>query len=269
MKDTQLDSGFADAVRSELIAIGTRSSLLQRHQRRVRLAVAGVVAAGIALGTTGAALVITGIPGTTTVTALGDALVVTRTGTSTIELGPAAAGATSVIIDVTCASRSGAISVPSTNGFSQDASGTVTPSVGTTDWDCAVRSTTVRIRDGYLAPGTTSITVTADPGTTWTAKIQYASSTTSPFGINAHGQTFGADNSVNGEPDLQGAQATNGKVGYIVSKDFRAFHGCGYLPVYESDGTTVIGEFSIGMDENGVSQCITASPTPTAVAPAP
>jgi hypothetical protein len=65
-------------------------------------------------------------------------------------------------------------------------------------------------------------------------------------------------------PDLQGAQATNGKVGYVYTKQFNSFMGCGYLPVYDSDGTTVIGQFSIGIDPvTGANQCdSSSSPTP-------
>lgn len=46
-----------------------------------------------------------------------------------------------------------------------------------------------------------------------------------------------------------GAQATNGKDGYVLVAQWTAFHGSGYIPVYESDGTTVIGRFSIGITD--------------------
>jgi hypothetical protein len=245
MNDSDLDPGFAAAVRAELVAIGTKRSRLQRHQRRSRLAVAGIIAVA-ATATTGAAIVATSFPGSTTVAPIGNAVTVTRTGTATIDLGPAGTGANSVIIDVTCTGRTGTISVPSTNGFSQDASGKTTPLVGMTSWDCAKRSTTVHIKDGFLAPGSTSITITADPGTTWRAIAQYGGSSTSDWAVNAHGQTYGAPNAKNGFPDLQGAQATNGKLGFIYTKEFGAFTGTGCISVYKSDGTTVIGEFGIG-----------------------
>ena len=47
-------------------------------------------------------------------------------------------------------------------------------------------------------------------------------------------------------PDLQAAQATNGKQGYIFTKDIFAMDHDGYINVYESDGTTVIGKFAFG-----------------------
>lgn len=245
MNQRDLNPGFAAAVRAELTAIGTKKSRLQSHQRRTRLALAGIIALAAA-ATTGAAIVAAGFPGTTTVAPIGEAVGVTRTGTATIDLGPATNGANTVILDVTCISATGNISVPSTGGFSQDSSGRTATLNGWSSWDCAKRPTTVHIKDGYLAPGSSSITVTADPGTSWKAIAQYGGSTTTPFGVNANGQTYGAPNAKYGFPDLQGAQATNGKVGFIYVKEFGSFKGNGCINVYKSDGTTVIGKFAIG-----------------------
>jgi hypothetical protein len=244
---SNLDSDFAGAVRAELVAIGTKKSRLQRHQRHTRLAVVGIIVIAVAGATTGAAVVVNNFPGATSVAHVGRMVSATHTGTASIDLGPAASGANSVILDVTCISDTGNISVPSTPGVVQDASGKVVRSVTEwSGWDCAKRSSTVHISDGYLSPGSTSITVTADPGTTWKALAQYGVSTTSAWGINAHGQTYGGSNKKYGTPDLQGAQATNGKLGYINVKEWDSFQGTGSINVYESDGTTVIGKFSIG-----------------------
>jgi len=266
MNLTDLEPDFANAVRSELAAIGTKASYLQRQQRRLRLVAIGIGVLAIGLASTGAAIVVTHFPGSTQVTPITEPVDVTRTGTATIDLGPAPSGANTVIIDVTCISSSGKISVPTTDGESQDATGHVTPSVGTADWDCALRPTLVHNSDGYLEPGAHSITVTADPGTTWRASARYASSTVTPFGVNAHGQTFGQANNVNGEPDLEGAQATNGKIGYVFNNQLREFRGCGYISVYKSDGTTVIGEFSIGMEDgHPTAECADLTPSPLTV----
>jgi len=87
--------------------------------------------------------------------------------------------------------------------------------------------------------------------------------------VNESGLTYG--NSVNrsGEyPDLIRVEATNGRVGYayateiqgenvtFTSDELRAFNERGvftlYVPVYEADGTTTIGEFPICVDaDNG------------------
>jgi len=265
MNLTDLEPDFANAVRAELAAIGTTASRLQRQQRRLRLVAISIGALAIGIATTGAAIAVTHFPGSTQVTSIAEPVDVMRTGTATIDLGPAPSGANTVIIDITCVSASGTISVPSTVGAEQDGSGIVIPSVGASEWDCAVVKNTTHIRDGYLKPGSDSITVTADPGTTWKASARYANSTTTPFGVNANGQTFGEPNSVQGEPDLEGAQATNGKVGFIFIKQLLEFSGCGYLNVYESDGTTVIGKFPIGQHGDGTTDCDpTPSPVPTA-----
>jgi hypothetical protein len=246
---SDLNPAFADAVRAELAAIGTAKSRLQRHQRHTRLVTAGIGVIAVIGVTTGAAVVINSFPGSTQVAALGSAVSTSHTGTATIDLGPAPADANSIVLDVTCISDKGNISIPSTPGVAQDASGKV---VGTgmemIGWDCAKSSTAVHISDGYLAPGSTSITVTADAGTSWKADARYGNTTVTPWGINAHGQTFGDSNKKDGVPDLLGALGTNGKVGFINSKELDSFEGTGYINVYESDGTTVIGKFPIGLD---------------------
>ncbi len=244
---SNLNSDFADAVRAELVAIGTKKSRLQQHQRHTRLVVSGIIVIAVVGATTGAAVIINNFPGTTSVAPVGHVVSATHTGTATIDLGPAPSGSNSVILDVTCISNTGNITVPATPGVTQDASGKIANSMTEWgEWDCARRSSTVHIKDGYLSPGSTSITVTADPGTTWKALAQYGDTTTSAWGINAHGQTYGASNKKNGSPDLQGAQGTNGKLGYINVNEWDSFMGTGYINLYESDGTTVIGKFSIG-----------------------
>lgn len=78
---------------------------------------------------------------------------------------------------------------------------------------------------------------------------------------NARGQTYGvATDVLEDDPDLIKAEATNGRVGYVLSADLLgpAFsspqEASGYsaavaarggvtIPVYESDGATVVGEF--------------------------
>ncbi|WNM24430.1 hypothetical protein [Demequina capsici] len=77
------------------------------------------------------------------------------------------------------------------------------------------------------------------------------------------GETYGVD-ADDAHPDLIAAYATNGKVGYIRRTELEAVQGplptspaeaaarmqdptpgTGSIPVYESDGVTVIGEFTI------------------------
>ena len=238
MSTTEMNPDFARAVRTELTAIGTKGSRLQRHQQRTRALALGIGLIGLAGATTGAAVVVNNLPGTTTVTSLGNIATATHTGTASIDLGPAPAHAATVVVDLTCLGNVGKVSLATD------------PSIGSegdsVEVDCALTRRTAHIDDALLpAAGTTSIIITATPGTEWKAVAQYASSYITAWGVNAHGQTYGVDNG-RGMPDLQAAQATNGRQGYILTKQLLHCDGEGDIPVYESDGSTVIGQFHIG-----------------------
>lgn len=237
--NSTMDPVFAAGVENELAALGTGRSRLQRHQRRVR---AGAVAGGVlalAGALTGAAM-LGGLPGQTTVDPFDATVSGSYTGTATIDLGPVPEGADRVILDVTC-DEGGSMEVPT-----NPAAGTLR---GAVTWNCTdpIRENkTVKIEDGLLPTGgDTTITITADAGTPWTVVARYGSSTTTPWGVNARGETYGVPNA-NGVPDLVSAQATNGEIGYTRESEQFAFEGEGYLPVYESDGETQIGWFPIG-----------------------
>ncbi|MHA6694670.1 hypothetical protein [Homoserinimonas sp. A520] len=244
MSITEMDAEFARGVRAELAAIGTKDSRLQRHQRRAR-AVAMSISAVVLLGaTTGAAVIINNLPGTTTVAPLGNIVTATHTGTASIDLSPAPANATVVVIDLTCVSDTGRVSLLTVPSAGSEGPGGVevncTSNVGRT----------IHIEDGLLpTAGTTSITITADPGTTWNATAQYATSATTDWGVNPNGQTYGVPN-VNGVPDLTAAQATNGEQGYVYAEELLAMDHEGFIDVYASDGTTVVGQFPIGIVAN-------------------
>ena len=242
-----MNATTAEAVREELVSIGTSGSHLQRHQRRARLAGLAVGVAVLAAATTGAAIVIDAFPGETTVTPLGAIVSVSGTGTTTVDIGPAPSDAGSVVADITCTGAQGTISI-------QTNPGAETQIPGGAKMDCAfVGVAPMHVDDGLLpAAGATSFTITADPGTTWDATLQYASSSSTPWAVNANGQTYGVPNA-NGAPDLTPARATNGKVGYILEAELSAFEGEGFIDVYEQDGTTVIGQFPIGGGSVGVS----------------
>jgi hypothetical protein len=249
MTTPEMDTRLANAVRAELMAIGTHHSRLKRQQRRTRALAIGIALIAIAGVTTGAAIVVNSVPGATTVTPLGGIVSATGTGTGTMDVGPAPAKAGAVIVTVTCLNPQGTISVdtrPQSKGFVG----------GFSTIYCERRSTPMTVKDGLLPkPGTTTITITADPGTRWKATAEYASSTTSAWGVNAHGQTYGLCD-YDGCPDLTAAQVINGEEGYIYDREFAEFEGSGYIKVYKADGTTVIGRFAIGIVDGG------SSPTP-------
>lgn len=237
MNAATLDPTLSDAIEDELAALGTKNSRLQRHQRRVRGGAAAIASIAVAGMITGGAIVISNLPGETTTNPLGKVVTGSYEGTASIDLGEVPDGAGAVILDITC-TEGGTIEVATVQ---QDQSVT---------WDCSnpIRKDTTHIIDGRLPePGSTSITVTADPGTAWSVTAQYASRVSTEWETNANGQTYGVPND-KGSPDLVAAQAANGKIGYIFPGDTLSL-GVGVegtINVYESDGTTVIGQFPIG-----------------------
>ncbi|MGB3730468.1 hypothetical protein [Microbacterium sp.] len=244
--NTTLDPIFAAALERELMAVGTRRSRLRRRQRRARVAAIAGGSLALAGALTGAA-VLSGLPGQTTVTPFGETVSGSYTGTAAVDLGPVPAGADRVILDVTC-TEGGDMQVPlrvGAHGLKSGVEG------GSVSWNCSdpIRENkTAHIDDGLLpAKGSTEITITADAGTTWSVVARYGSSSTTPWGVNANGETYGVPNE-NGIPDLVAAQATNGRVGYTRESESRALEGEGYLKVYESDGVTQIGWFPIAND---------------------
>lgn len=119
-----------------------------------------------------------------------------------------------------------------------------------------------------LATGQHTITITADSAVRWTKSVTYVIQTITNWAINEQGESYGVQNA-NGTPDLVAVIATNGKTGYAHSADLadadgtqaatafknpeealawqRAHKGMSFsVPVYESDGTTLLGEFIIG-----------------------
>lgn len=254
MNAIEMDTDFATGVRAELAAIGTRQSILQRHQRRSRAVAVGVGAVLLAGATTGAAIAVNGLPGATTVAPLGDPVTVTNTGTAEIDLGPIPANATGVVVDLTCVSDDGFVGIRTIpeGGYSGDdaSSGIMCGSGHTSHIDNA------RLPDA----GTTSITVAAEPGTQWSATAQYVTSTAAEWGVNARGQTFGVPN-VNGVPDLSAVQATNGEWGYVYVRYYDRL----IVNVFASDGRTVVGHLKFAMPDEGTPRDVTPGPTETFV----
>ncbi|MFC4241825.1 hypothetical protein ACFOYW_00450 [Gryllotalpicola reticulitermitis] len=246
MSAATMDPVFAAAVERELATLGAGKSRLERRQRRTRTLT--ILLGGIALAgaITGAAAVVSQLPGTTTTESLSNPVSVTHTGTGTIDLGPAPAHAAAVILHIQCLSTG-------TIRFVTEPQGPYDVGPDYAGMTCTGTKPTptnlnhITAKDAQLPPaGSTSITITATPGTKWTATARYASQAISPWKVNAHGQTYGVDNKY-GQPDLQSAQATNGKLGYIYTKDF--LNPKRQPPtVYASNGTTVLGHLRIESD---------------------
>ncbi len=236
------DDARTVALREALVA--TVSSAPRR--RRWRLVVAAGAGGLLALGGAAAAASQWWAPGQDAVAAEGAMVTVTEAGDAQVDLGPAPGGATHVDITLTCLD-------PGWFSFPDGAS--VHCSEGDTGSPSGYSVALDRAQNPFE--------FTALPATArWTASLQYVSREPTAFGVNANGDTYGVMRSDNAIPDLVAVWATNGLEGYAYWKDMEGpmpsspaealrwqeeHKGqVSRIPVYLSDGETVIGEFVIG-----------------------
>ena len=248
-----MDRVFAHAVREELLAEVAKRPRF-RH-RRLWLGLGIFVGLGILTGGgTAIAASIWGVPGSQQVTTLAPSTHATESGTATVTLGPAPAQTNDIHLELVCLS-------PGTFTFPDGASVNCGPT------DLGGRGA-ISTYDMSAKPGQTGITITATAGARWSLTAGWTISTTTKWGINANGQTYGAQNS-NGTPDLIAVEATNGRTGYVFAKQLADADGTTAaehfkspadalawqkahqgkttaIPVYEYDGTTKVGEFVVG-----------------------
>ncbi|PYI67926.1 peptidase M56 family protein [Arthrobacter livingstonensis] len=243
----QLDRKFQGALRAALVA--HVSAAPSRTRRRRVWAGAGLLSGvGLLGGVAAAASGLWVVPGADIVTPLADAVTVTRSGTATVELGEVPPGATGVSLSLSCLSAG-------TFTFDDGASSRCSAA------DVGTRSAWTGYRQ-ELARGQHTVTIKAGPGEQWRLTITYVNAVTSPWGVNAKGETYGVENA-KGSPVLIAVVATNGVVGYAYSKDlspepdfkspeealaWQSAHAGTYveIPVYGSDGETKVGVFRIG-----------------------
>jgi hypothetical protein len=114
--------------------------------------------------------------------------------------------------------------------------------------------------------------VTPDAGTEVIVTTQFLHSVQTDWGVNAKGQTYGVTKPGAGDdPDLISAVGVDGTIGYVSGEELDQVNGTvdtieealrtmednepitadyqsggATVPLYESDGTTVIGEFRVG-----------------------
>ena len=262
-----------ELVVSDVFAPGDAAEkAIARVRRRRRLAVAGtalvaigalvaipVVIAGRSVSQgRPATLVPTGSPSPTTqaspglgaqkITPLTSPVQVTGTGSQTVELGPAPARANGIDMQLVCL-NAGTFTVTGGTSIVCSASDVSNPRGASITYPYALP----------LSPGERSLTVTAGTGARWRLTAGYALVTTTPWGVNASGQTYGMENG-NGTPDLIAVIASNGKTGYAYSSE-EGPKSCPqpanpaqalewqntplvtvHVPVYLSDGKTRIGQ---------------------------
>lgn len=248
-----LDPVFTEALRRELVSLpATEPARARRTRRTWTSAGLGLV---LAIGGSAAAATLLGPPGSEVVTALADDVEYTGTGSATIDLGAPPEGTTVIAYEFTCV----------TAGTFHIGQGGTTHVCDGLDADAGHPG------NGQLALSSApdgQLTIATDSDARWTISATYVATEPIPLATNANGESYGTDG-FGAQPDLIEAIATNGQVGYIRSDDLDEASGANVanpdeavewtkhteemraagevitIPVYEADGTTVIGEFLI------------------------
>lgn len=241
MSAVQMDETYAVALRAALVehVSATRSGAT----RRLRIAATAVVGLAVAGSGVAAASQYWKPPGTDVVKHLSAPVTAARSGSAVVEIGAAPAGADSIDIRLTCLTA-GTFTV--TGGASLTCS----------EADAGTGAGTMSYRLSAHA-GENSTTIDTDDASRWRLTVTYSSVGSTPWGVNEEGQSFGVKND-KGTPDLVAVAATNGKLGYAYARDLEgptpsnpsealAWQSGPQrevdVPVYESDGKTVIGNF--------------------------
>lgn len=252
----ELDPVFARGLRAALV---TQASTARRSRpaRRRWWAGVGIVGALVVAGGTAYAVTALVEPGGTVVTPHAEPVEATRTGTSTVELGPVPDGATHVELSLTCLDagrfvlEDGANMTCSAEDGREQAGRLAAGEPTGMGWSIVA------------VPGDESVRVEAEPGARWHLVATYVDQAVTGWATNANGDTYGVANGT-GLPDLVRAHATNGRVGYVYAADLEEASGgtprspeeatawqearegkTFRVPVYESDGETVVGELVI------------------------
>ncbi|MBC3762006.1 hypothetical protein ACUN7V_12395 [Quadrisphaera oryzae] len=272
MSGPTLDPRFARALRGALVERVRAGARPGRHRWR-RPAVTGLgvlVVAAAGAGVAGASgwspLQSSWLPGAPRDAALGPVLQSTRTGSASIPTDDAPTGATSVEVTVSCLDA-GTLQWPDGSSSTCDgALGGPSP-IGVLD----------------LPPDGAPLVFTAPAGMRWGLSMTYVHREQTDWAVNARGETYGTQKEDGARPDLLAAVATNGVQGYFRTSEFDAAHGTGptspedaaawyarpvvvvEIPVYASDGTTVLGQFDVPTNAPGAVGVARADRGPRAV----
>jgi hypothetical protein len=251
MNTLEMDSIFSAALREVLVATVEDTPRVRRRWRW-RLG-AGMFAGGslIAGGVALAAGLLTS-PGAPIDTPLGIGVTVTRTGSATIDLGHPPAKATDISLTLTCLTV-GTFDFPNGSSFTCDASDLSPPASDTPQTNEVVP----------LSPGKYTVTIETSGNASWRLQAIYVNRVTTSWGTNASGKTYGVVNQ-KGTPDLI-AVAQGKTQGYVEARELNCAAGGDVhsptqalvwdkgsanrnisIPVYESNGTTIVGSFVVG-----------------------
>lgn len=206
MTTTQMNPDLATLVRAALVDHVTAAPAVRRRRRWHRAAGAGIGLVLVGGGVAVAQGVLT-LPGADRVTHLATAVIVTRTGTGTVDLGDPPAGATSIEVQLTC----------------------LTPRVFTWQDGAAMHCGIRDVADGGstggytlpLQPGQHSTAITTDrTDARWRLTATYSQRVPTGWATNAAGDTYGIIHD-HGEPDPIAVTATNGEDGYAYATSSR------------------------------------------------
>jgi len=243
MNDLKVRPAYADALRAVLV-----ENVATKRAKRRRWWIGATAAAVLAIsGTAGvAAAQLASPPGTPIVTELSQTVSGTFTGTGTLDLGAVPPGANSIKVTVTCLT-------PGLFTFGEFGSMVC----GNGDDDSVSWGVVPLTLDQQ-----STITLETTPEAKWSIVAQFAKTIETDWGVNDAGQTFGAPKGPD-DPDLVPVSATNCLRGYAYAADLESPGPDGMtweeaqeyidganrfdrsVPVYTSDGKTVIGEIII------------------------
>lgn len=233
--NSQIDPEFASALRRALLEEAKPDrSPVRTHVRRTAFIGLGTF---VGLGVVGAAAAaVFGLPGGEVEKSLSAPVRVQSTQSGSALLGEAPKGANAVHFEFECTSPGtyiiGSAGIVLTCDKA-DLNGTSLSGLASLD----------AVTDGALI-------VSANRGGNWALKAWYVDTNRTPLAKNKNGETYGVD-SADAKPDLIVATATNGEVGYIRrSEHDAAVARVGSstvveIPVYENDGESVIGSFTV------------------------
>jgi hypothetical protein len=248
----EMDPVFTAALREALVATVRDSPRLRRRWR-------WRAGTGIFLGLTlaaGGVAVASGVfsaPGGPVDSLLGNVIDATRTGTATIDIGAPPATATDVSLALTCLTA-GSFDFPDGSSMNCDAADLIRPSIYRTGSEVVP-----------LTAGVDTVTIKTSSNATWSLQATYVNQVRTSWGVNASGETYGVSNQ-QGTPDLIAVVIDQGKTqGYVERRELDCASGGDVkspaealtwdaasqnrnisIPVYESDGVTVIGSFTVG-----------------------
>jgi hypothetical protein len=252
MSTMEMDPVFTAALREVLVAT-VEDTPRVRRQWRWRVGTGTFVGLTLVAGGVALAAGVFSPPGAPIDTPLGGAVTATRTGTATIDIGTPPAGATDLSLSFTCLTA-GTFDFPDGSSSVCDAADLLRPPI---------------YRSGSevlpLTPGVDTVTITTSANASWTLQVTYVNRVATPWGVNASGETYGVQNQ-SGTPDLIAVVIDQGKTqGYVEASELNCASGSAVeslaqarkwdqdsqnrnvsIPVYESDGTTVIGTFIVG-----------------------